>query len=254
MILLRLPHACGLLVTSLLLFVAPISPLSAKEQPPQFTQVNVQTAREGCTVELDSTLVGKTGTTGVLELAEVEPGDHYVHVRCQEQEGKAYFISPLVGEKAEVRHQEDTLGVSAPDPIEVAQARIQLRRLLQDAAQLRARGNVEEAVRNLRDALRLDPENSDLHRELGITFLLAKDWKRARVEMLEAVRHKPDDADAHNGLGYALEKLEKLEDAVEAYRAATKLEPGDSSYRQHYFGALGKLAAQQAEKKKSARK
>lgn len=251
---LRLPNVCGLLGCTLLTLVLPVALVSAKEPPPLFAHVTVQTGREGCSVELDSTPVGKTGDTGVLELPEIEPGDHYIHVRCQEQDAEAYFISPVAGEKAEVRREENTPAASPPDPLEAAQTRIQLRRHIQDAIRLRARGNVEEAVRNLRDALRLDPENSDLHRELGITFLLAKEWKRARVEMLEAVRHKPDDADAYNGLGYALEKLQDLEGAVEAYRSATKLEPGDSSYRQHYFGALGKLSAQQAEKKKSARK
>ena len=103
---------------------------------------------------------------------------------------------------------------------------------------------------HLRDAAKLDPENSDLHCELGITFLLGKDWKRARVEMLEAVRHEPTNADAHNGLGYALEKLGKLDDALKEYRTASKLDPEDSSYRQHYVDALGKLYAQQAGKKK----
>jgi Flp pilus assembly protein TadD len=89
-----------------------------------------------------------------------------------------------------------------------------------------------------------------LHRELGITFLLAKDWKRARVEMLEALKHDPDDADAHNGLGYALEKLGELEPALREYRTATHLEPDDPSYRQHYIEALAKLSAQKAEKKR----
>jgi Flp pilus assembly protein TadD len=202
-------------------------------------------------VEIDSTAVGKTGESGSLELPDVEPGDHYIHVHCpDEEEGRAHFISVQAGESVEIRHEKIAPAAASPDPLAVAQARIELRQHLQDAIRLRARGKVEEAVRNLREALRLDPENSDLHRELGITFLLAKEWKRARVEMLEAVRHKPDDADAYNGLGYSLEKLEDFEGAVEAYRAATKLEPTDSTYRQHYFGALAKLSAQQAEKKK----
>lgn len=246
----RVPQIHDLLAISLLTVVAAIPLISAKERPAQFAQVTVHTDEEGCAVEVDSTPVGKTGATGVLELPEVEPGDHYIHVRCREREARAHFISAVVGEKAEVRHDESAPAAAFPDPLEAAQARLQLRRLIQEAIQFRARGNVEDAVRNLRDALRLDPENSDLHREMGITFLLAKEWKRARVEMLEAVRHKPDDADAYNGLGYALEKLGDLEGAVEAYRSATKLEPADSSYRQHYFGALAKLAAQQAEKKK----
>jgi Flp pilus assembly protein TadD len=116
--------------------------------------------------------------------------------------------------------------------------------------QLRSHGRLEEAVRELREATKLDPENSDLHRELGITFLLDKDWKRARVEMLEAIRHDPTDADAHNGLGYALEKLGEFAPALQEYRTATHLEPDDPSYRQHYFEAMARLSAQKAGRKK----
>jgi Flp pilus assembly protein TadD len=136
---------------------------------------------------------------------------------------------------------------AAPD---IVQSKIQLRQLVQKAVQLRAAGLFDEVVAALREATQRDPENSDLHRELGITFLLAKDWKRARVEMLEAIKHDPDDADAHNGLGYALEKLGELEPALQEFRTATHLEPDDPSYRQHYLEALGKWAAQKAEKKK----
>ena len=205
-------------------------------------------------MEIDSTAAGKTAESGSLDLKEIEPGDHYVHVRCPNEEGTAHFISVDAGDNVEIRHKESAPTSTSPDLLAAAQARVELRQYLQEAIRLRARGNVEEAVRNIREALRLDPENSDLHREMGITFLLAKEWKRARVEMLEAVRHKPDDADAYNGLGYALEKLGDLQGAIEAYRTATKLEPADSGYRQHYFGALAKLsaqqAAQQAQKKK----
>jgi Flp pilus assembly protein TadD len=108
---------------------------------------------------------------------------------------------------------------------------------------------VDEAVERLRSALKLDAENSDLHRELGITFLLGKDWKRARVEMLEAIRHDPTDADAYNGLGYALEKMGDLNEAVKQYRVATQLDPGDPTYRTHYFDILSKLSREKAKKK-----
>ena len=126
---------------------------------------------------------------------------------------------------------------------------MKLRRDVQQAATLRAQGQLDEAVQLLHEAARMDPENSDLHRELGITFLLNKEWKRARVEMLEALRHDPNDADAHNGLGYALEKLGDINSALKEYRVATHLEPDNASYRQHYLEGLGKLAARQAEAK-----
>src|SRR5262249_24405231 len=134
-------------------------------------------------------------------------------------------------------------------PLAAAQSKLQLRQLLLKAVELRAAGLFDEAAAKWRQAAERDPENSDLHRELGITFLLAKDWKRARVEMLEATKHDPDDADAHNGLGYALEKLGELDAALQEYRKASRLEPDNLSYRQHYIEALSKLSAQGADKK-----
>jgi Flp pilus assembly protein TadD len=78
---------------------------------------------------------------------------------------------------------------------------------------------------------------------------MAKEWKRARVEMTEAIRHDQTDADAHNGLGYAMEKLGDLDGALKEYRIATQLEPDDSSYRTHYFEALVKTQLRQEAKK-----
>ena len=223
-----------------------------REREPSPARATVLTGREGCTVDLDSAPVGKTGSKGDLVLAAIEPGDHYIHVQCPSEQGKAYFISPRAGENAEIRHGME--GTPTPEaasaPLEPAEVKVRLRRHIQEAIQLRTRGRIEEAIQHLRDAYRLDPENSDLHREMGITFLVAKEWKRARVEMLEAVRHDPSDADAHNGLGYALEKLGDLEGALTEYRKAARLEPDDPIYRRHYLDALGKLAAKQAEEKK----
>jgi Flp pilus assembly protein TadD len=200
-----------------------------------------------------------------LVLRGIDPTEHYVHVRCpQDAQESVYLITPRAGQNVQIRHgaiiQGTGAGASTPgaagmaeaatDP---AEAKIKLRELVPQAVQLRAQARFDEAVQLLRQAARMDPGNSDLHRELGITFLLAKDWKRARVEMLEAIRHDPGDADAHNGLGYSLEKLGEIEPALKEYRTATQLDPDDPSYRQHYLEALVKEAGerQQKGKKKS---
>ena len=230
----------------------PIGAFVAREPEPQFAKIEVQTGREDCTAELDSAPAGKTGTTGALVLETVELGDHYLHLKCPDEQGKAYFISPRVGETLQISHVLEGVpsSESTPSPVELAEVKIQLRQHIREAVELRSRGHIEKAIDHLRSAYRLDPENSDLHREMGITFLLAKEWKRSRVEMLEAIRHDPTDAEAHNGLGYALEKMGSLQAALEEYRTASKLEPNDFSYRRRYISALAKLSEQQAAKKK----
>jgi Flp pilus assembly protein TadD len=201
--------------------------------------------------DLDGEGVGKTDNHGILVVPEVEPGDHYLHLRCPGEEEKVFFISPLLGEKVALDESkaEDAAKPQNDAGPGLAEVRTQLSQLVQQAVQLRARGRLEEAVKRLRAAVKLDPGNSDLHRELGITFLLGKDWKRARVEMLEAIRLDPTDADAYNGLGYALEKMGELDEAVKQYRMATRLDPADPTYRTHYFDLLSKLAQDKAKKK-----
>lgn len=213
--------------------------------------MTVRARGPGCSVDLDDQRLGKTNGDGVLVLQEVEPGDHYLHLRCPGEEEQAFFISPRPGENIALdgKKAEEASNPNTHSALSLAEVKIQLRQLVQQAVQLRARGRLDEAVERLRAALKLDAENSDLHRELGITFLLGKDWKRARVEMLEAIRHDPTDADAYNGLGYALEKMGDLDAAVKQYRMATQLDPADPTYRTHYFDILSRLAQEGAKKK-----
>ncbi len=225
---------------------------SARQQTVKTAEVIIHTAQEGCVVELDSVPTGKTDGLGNVTLSQVEPGAHYVHIQCPSQDESGHFVSPVAGAKTEINTTKSETVPPAADAnasLQVADARIRLRRLVQQAVQARARGRFDEAIPLLRQAIDLDPDNADLHCELGITFLLGKDWKTARVEMLEALHHDPNNADAHNGLGYALEKLGDLDAALKEYRLATRLDPDDPTYRTHYFDALSRLAQQKATKK-----
>jgi tetratricopeptide (TPR) repeat protein len=219
------------------------------------SKVSVQIGKAGCQVFLDDVKAGETSADGTLLVSDVAPGDHYLHVDCPNAHEEAFFISPSPGDVIALKPEMAIAGNEAPivDPLAAAENKMKLSQSVQQAVRLRARGEFDQAVRLLREATHLDPENSDLHRELGITFLLAKDWSRARVEMLEAIRHDPQDADAHNGLGYALEKLGDIDAAVKEYRTATHLDPDDPSYQEHYIGALGKIAAREEQQKEKRR-
>ena len=192
--------------------------------------MTVRARGPGCSVDLDDQRLGKTNDHGVLVLQEVEPGDHYLHLRCPSEEEKAFFISPRSGENVALDGTKAE-GLPTLKPIRRSASpkpRFSYASWFSKQCNCGPRGRLDEAVEHLRAALKLDAENSDLHRELGITFLLGKDWKRARVEMLEAIRHDPTDADAYNGLGYALEKMGDLDEAVKQYRMATQLDPARS--------------------------
>lgn len=221
---------------------------SNKEQSHEAATIELQAGQAGCDVALDADAPSKTAANGALILESVEPGDHYLHVSCPRGSNQPLLISPRPGETLRVNTAE--IPPSPAAGLEPAEIKQRLLAHIQESIRLRARGRIEEAAEHLRNARQLDPENSDLHRELGITFLLGKDWKRARIEMLEAIRYDHDDAEAYNGLGYAQEKLGNIESAVESYRTAMRRDSSDSTYRRHYFDALAKVAAKKPEKKK----
>ena len=70
-----------------------------------------------------------------------------------------------------------------------------------------------------------------------------KEWKRAVVELREAIRLDPEAAEAHNHHGYALEKINKLKAALDSYQTAVELDPNDQTYRQRYTNILVKIYA-----------
>lgn len=90
---------------------------------------------------------------------------------------------------------------------------------------LARQGRTEEAVRHYRESLRLLPDYAEAHNNLG--NLLAK-----QGELAEAVTHfeavltvAPQHSGAHNNLGNALARQGKLADAAGHFREATQLKP-----------------------------
>lgn len=217
----------------------------------QDSTVMVDSTLRGCKVDIDGVSSGVTGTKGTLLIADVQPGDHYLHVQCPKMRDVSYFISPKPGETVHVDAESAAAAsrLSGPAPSRSLATDRELRKMVTQAVQMRSSGRFKQAVELLRKAAALDPRNGDLHRELGITFLMFHDWERARVEMLEAIRREPDNAEAHSGLAFALEKLGDLDGALKQYRICMHLEPHDTSYHNHYVEVLGMWYAQKKHKK-----
>lgn len=225
-----------------LLCLIPI--LCANERAPATATLNVHTGTANCRIEMDGVALGATNSSGAFKNDHIAPGDHYFHVGCPGKDDAAYFLSPPAGGDADIDFgKTPPPSPASDDPTAIAANKARLSELVQKAIQYRSHAQIDEAIAALREAMKLDPSNADLHREMGITYLLAKEWNRARVEMIEAIRRDHTDADAHNGLGYALEKLGDLDGAVKEYHLATQLEPDDASYRTHYYEGLVKIQA-----------
>src|SRR5262249_35800216 len=132
-------------------------------------------------------------------------------------------------------------------------------------------GKVEDAARELKEAVRLSPDNGEARYQLGLALarsgqkdeatselqkgreLVAADdrTKTASLDILEGraafekgeldtaaakLRHasqlRPDSAEAHLSLGNVLEKKGDVAGATAAYVKAAELNPGDASARQ----------------------
>jgi tetratricopeptide (TPR) repeat protein len=225
-----------------------MSILHRKHAPPS-AEIAINAGRPGCGVDVDGVSAGKTNPQGNLAVTDVAAADHYLHIDCPGQPEKTIFVSLQGGQQLNL--SPDAPGAAGGrSPLELAADRSEVRQLLAEAVNLRGDGRFPEAVRDLRRAITLDPENPNLHHELGTTFLMTGNWDDARVELAETLRHDPDDADAHNALGFAYEKLDQIKPALDQYRIATRLDPGDDSYQRHYLEALALLPSDHSRKKK----
>ncbi len=93
-------------------------------------------------------------------------------------------------------------------------------------------GRLDEALRHLDNAVRLEPAFADAHNNLGTA--LARDGRldEAAVEYREALRLAPDLALAHNNLGLALARTADVDGAIAELREAARLSPERPDY--HY--------------------
>lgn len=90
---------------------------------------------------------------------------------------------------------------------------------------LLAAGDVKSAVRVLEQALRLKPEDEDLHYNLGIAYGRSGDVSNAEHQYREALRLLPDYPEVHNNLGNLLLHAGRLSEAEEQLTEAIKQMP-----------------------------
>jgi len=84
-----------------------------------------------------------------------------------------------------------------------------------------------EAENEYRAALRLDPQDGNLHSVLGLVLLDENNADGAIVEYHEALRLEPNNDLAHSGLGASLAIKRDWDGAIAEYREALRLNPYD---------------------------
>src|SRR5262249_50942450 len=92
-----------------------------------------------------------------------------------------------------------------------------------------------EAEASLRQALRLRPDFAEAHNNLGLALRDQNRLEEAQASFQQALHLKPNYADAHSNLGLVAEFLGDLDVAAQCFREALRHEP-------RHLGALTALA------------
>ena len=106
------------------------------------------------------------------------------------------------------------------------------------ASALWAQGRVGEALVEYREAIRLKPDDADAHQNLGVALLVQGQLDAAIAEYREAVRLKPNDPRALFTLAMMQQWRGDDEAAITTSRAALKIQPNSADDRRNIGLAL----------------
>ena len=90
---------------------------------------------------------------------------------------------------------------------------------------LAEKGRTAEAMREVREALRLNGEIAEAYLTLGLLLSDEGRFGEAIISFREGLARHPNDAKGHLFLGIALHRLGSLDAAAEEFRAAARLQP-----------------------------
>lgn len=93
------------------------------------------------------------------------------------------------------------------------------------AEALRLQGRFQEAIAELREAIRREPGFARAHSGLGLALRAERNLVESTAAYQEALRLDSDLIDAHNGLAVTLANQGKLNDAVAEFREIIRVDP-----------------------------
>jgi tetratricopeptide (TPR) repeat protein len=113
------------------------------------------------------------------------------------------------------------------------------------ALALAAKGELDRAIEELGETVRLDPKNADAFRERAALALRRSDARRAVADYTQALELEPGMASAHLGRGQAQLKLARLGEAIADFTEAARLSPWD--WQPWYRRGLAHVARREPE-------
>ena len=96
------------------------------------------------------------------------------------------------------------------------------------------KGLYNEAIASLKKGLALEPYNSLLWLNLGLSYYAAKRQIDCKFALSQSIKYNPTEPDAWDSLGLVLYELGELDMAEKAYESAIRLEPSNGRIWNNY--------------------
>jgi tetratricopeptide (TPR) repeat protein len=90
-----------------------------------------------------------------------------------------------------------------------------------------AQNDYELAIQAYRRLLVLDDDDPNVLRPLGVAYVKARQYDRARQVLVAVAQRRPEDGAVLRDLGYCLAKLGDVDQAMEIYRKSVELDAND---------------------------
>jgi Flp pilus assembly protein TadD len=103
---------------------------------------------------------------------------------------------------------------------------------------LLVQGRVDEAIPQLREALRIDPAHAEAHSNLGVALARRGQTAEAIEHYRESLRLDPRQMQAYSNLGNALLSQGRTSEAIAQFETALSLDPTDPQARTNLAGAF----------------
>jgi tetratricopeptide (TPR) repeat protein len=105
-------------------------------------------------------------------------------------------------------------------------------------ADLFNKNQIAEAICQLREAIRLNPDFAEAHNNLGTALGKTGQTDEAIIQFREAIRLKPDFTEAHYNLGTAFGRNGQIDEAISQFQEAIRLKPDYTEARLNLAHAL----------------
>lgn len=109
------------------------------------------------------------------------------------------------------------------------------------AEALRLQGDFDEAITELRAAIKLEPRSARAYSGLGLALRGQRNLPESTAAYQEAIRLDPDLIDAHNGLAVVLANQGQLNEAVAEFREIIRIDPDSAIGHYNLAYALADL-------------